>query len=179
MTMFLSRLDRLLSILESVVIGSLTMIALGLGTMQVVLRYVFNTGFHWSEAAFMLFTVTAMLFAGSRAVRDDKHVRVELLAMALSDRWNQRMNIVSHTASLALCGYFIYCGVLYVLFAHMIDSVSPETGIPDWITYLLVPLTMGLFSVRYIIRIVRAARGEDILMTSRETGAMAVEEAPR
>jgi C4-dicarboxylate transporter, DctQ subunit len=179
MMMFLSRLDRILSVLESIVIGSLTLAALCLGTMQVVLRYVFNMGFHWSEEAFMLCTVTAMLFAGSRAVQEDKHVRVELLAMALSDRWNQRMNIISHAASLALCGYFVYCGVLYVLFAHLIDAVSPETGIPDWIIYLLVPVTMGLFSIRYVIRIVRASRGEDILMTSREAGEMAVEEAPR
>jgi TRAP-type C4-dicarboxylate transport system permease small subunit len=37
---------------------------------------------------------------------------------------------------------------------------------PDWIFYALVPVTMALFALRYVIRILRTMRGED---TSRHT----------
>jgi TRAP-type C4-dicarboxylate transport system permease small subunit len=81
MNAVVQRVDRWLSVIEYWLIGGLTLLALTVGTMQVVLRYAFNSGFTWSEEAFTLCTITAMLFAGSRAVRDDQHVRVELVPM--------------------------------------------------------------------------------------------------
>jgi C4-dicarboxylate transporter DctQ subunit len=158
----LSRIDRVLSVIEFWLIAVFTFAALAVGTLQVFLRYALNMGFPWSEAVFVLCTIIAMLFAGSRAVRDDQHVRVELLAMVVSAPVRRVLTLAAHGAALALCAYFTYSGILYVLFAHMIDSASPDTGIPDWITYLLVPVVMGLFVLRYIIRIIRAWRGEDI-----------------
>lgn len=158
----LSRIDRILSVIETIVIAGFTFAALAIGTMQVFLRYAFNFGFHQSEAFFTLFTIIAMLFAGSRAVRDDKHVRVELLAMIVSAPVRRALAIASHGAALLLCAYFAFCGLLYVQFAHMIETVSPDTGIPDWVTYSLVPVVMGLFALRYVVRIIRALRGEDI-----------------
>jgi C4-dicarboxylate transporter DctQ subunit len=158
----LSRIDRALSIIEFWLIAGFTLAALLVGTLQVFLRYALNYGFPWSEAIFTLCTIIAMLFAGSRAVRDDQHVRVELLAMVVSPAVRRVLTLAAHGMALALCAYFAYCGFLYVRFAHMIDTASPDTGIPDWITYLLVPVVMGLFAVRYVIRIIRAWRGEDI-----------------
>lgn len=158
----LSRIDRILSAIEFWLIAVFTLAALAIGTLQVFLRYALNFGFPWSEAAFTLCTIIAMLFAGSRAVRDDQHVRVELLAMAVSPPVRRALTLAAHGAALALCAYFAYCGILYVQFTRMIATASPDTGIPDWITYLLVPVVMGLFALRYIIRIVRAWRGEDI-----------------
>ncbi|MDH5534509.1 MAG: hypothetical protein OEZ08_02915, partial [Betaproteobacteria bacterium] len=64
----LASADRTLAHIETGVIVLLSSTALGLGVMQVVLRYVFNTGFPWTEALFVNLTIWAMLFGGSRAV---------------------------------------------------------------------------------------------------------------
>ncbi|MBX6426517.1 MAG: TRAP transporter small permease [Variibacter sp.] len=162
MSSLLGRIDRWLSAVEFVATGGLIVLALAIGTVQVVLRYVFNMGYPWSEEAFMLCTITAMLFAGSRAVREDKHVRVELLPLLVSPPMRRVLRIAAHFVTLALCAYFAYAGLLYVAFAYSIDTVSPASGIPDWVVYSLVPLSMGLFVVRYVMRLVLALRGEDI-----------------
>lgn len=162
MSAVIDKIDRWLSVIEYWLIGGLTLIALTVGTMQVVLRYAFNTGFTWSEEAFTLCTITAILFAGSRAVRDDQHVRVELVPLLASPKIGKVLRLTAHTVTLLLCAYYAYAGLLYAQFTYMIGSVSPNSGMPDWIVFSIVPVTLGLFAVRYVIRIIRALRDEDV-----------------
>ena len=77
---FFDALDRYLVKAENLLIAVPSLVGLGIGTMQVVLRYVFNTGVEWSEAVFVLSTVSAMRMVGVRVVREDKHVRVAAVA---------------------------------------------------------------------------------------------------
>ena len=162
MVLALDKIDRWLAAIEYVAIAGTTLLALALGIMQVVLRYGFNTGFPWSEEAFTLSTIVAMLFAGSRAVREDRHVRVELVFLLVSSKTGRVLHLIAHAATLLLCAWYVYGGLLYVQFTYEIDSVSPDSGTPDWIVFSLVPLTMGLFVLRYVIRIVRLLSGEDV-----------------
>lgn len=162
MVTVLDRVDRVIAAIEYAVIAASTVVALAIGTMQVVLRYGFNTGFPWSEEAFTLATIIAMLFAGSRAVREDKHVRVELVFLLVSSKAGRALRLIAHAATLLLCAYYVYGGLLYVQFTYEIGSVSPDSETPDWIVFSLVPLTMSLFVLRYVIRIVRLLRNEDV-----------------
>lgn len=162
MNAVIQKVDRWLSVIEYWLIGGLTLIALTVGTMQVFLRYALNTGFTWSEEAFTLCTITAMLFAGSRAVRDDQHVRVELVPLLVSPKIGKVLRLIAHMITLLLCAYYAYAGLLYAQFTYMIGSVSPNSGTPDWIVFSVVPVTLGLFTLRYVIRIIRALRDEDV-----------------
>lgn len=146
-------LDRILSRVEDGLIVILSLAALGLGVMQVTLRYVFNTGHEWNEALFVLVTVTAMLMAGVRAVREDRHISVDILPSIVPAPLAAIMNLTAVLASLGLCIFLAWCGWLYVGFAKMMDTASPETGVQDWIVYSIMPTMMSLFALRYIIRL--------------------------
>lgn len=150
---FFDGVDRVLDVTEQGMIGVLSTIALGLGTMQVVLRYVFNTGFHWNEALFVLCTVAAMLAAGARAVRENAHVRVDVIHMVVSPDVSRWLDVIAYAAALLLCAFYAWCGYLFVDFARMMDTASPETGFKDWIVYSMMPVAMAIFSVRYVLKI--------------------------
>lgn len=154
--------DTVLDWAERIVIGTLSVVALGLGTMQVVLRYVFNTGFEWNEAVFVLATVSAMLMAGARAVRENAHVRVDLIHMIVPAGASRILDIIAYTAALLLCAFYAYCGYLFASFARMMGTVSPETGFPDWMVYCVMPVVMALFSIRYVIKIRAVALGHEV-----------------
>ncbi len=175
MNFVIQKIDDWLSAIEYVLIGGLTLLALAVGTMQVVLRYAFNSGFTWSEEAFTLCTITAMLFAGSRAVRDDQHVRVELVPLLASPKVGKALRLFAHMVTLLLCAYYAYAGLLYSEFSYMIGATSPNSGMPDWITYIIVPVTMGFFTVRYVIRIIRTLQNKDIQTTHGLTTELAPE----
>lgn len=174
MRRMLDKLDSALSGVETLAVAALSIAALMLGTAQVVLRYAFNTGFTWSEAIFVLLTVAAMLLAGSRAVRDDGHVRVDLLPQVLPRPARTALRLLRYAVSLALCGFLAWAGVKYVLFTRSMGIVSPASELPVWVTYLLVPLAMGLFALRYVMLLLREAGGEE---TGRRDGHDAVREA--
>ena len=151
----LFRLDRAMRFIESTTIAVFSIIALFIGLMQVVLRYIFNTGFEWSEAIFIIFTVAGMLIAGSLGVRENAHVCVDIIPQMASPRIRNILLFISNVAALSLAAYFLYSGTLYVLFAKMMGSVSPDTGFKDWVIYSIIPLTMAGFCLRYLINILR------------------------
>lgn len=154
----LALIDRGLAYVESFVIVLLSSGALALGVMQVVLRYVFNTGFPWTEAAFIDLTIWAMFFGGSRAVRDGVHVRVDALALILPRRVGRMLDLASMVSSLALSSFFFYCGFTYVRFVGRMGLRDIETQIPDAVTYAIVPIAMAAFVLRYVFLIVEWAR---------------------
>jgi TRAP-type C4-dicarboxylate transport system permease small subunit len=155
-------LDKALAVLETIGIVALTLCALAIGIMQVALRYIFNTGISWSEGVFITFTIWAMLLAGSRAVRDGLHVRVDVGVRLLPAPLHRAAELVSLVAPLVLCSFFFYAGFLYTRFVFTLGTVSPEAQLPDWLIYGCVPLTMAAFVLRYLILIVRWARHEPL-----------------
>jgi C4-dicarboxylate transporter, DctQ subunit len=155
-------LDKALAAVEAVGIVVLTLTALAIGVMQVVLRYVFNTGISWSEGVFITFTIWAMLLAGGRAVRDGLHVRVDVGIRLLPAPLRRAAELISLIAPLILCSFFFYTGFLYTHFVYSLGIVSPEARLPDWVIYGCVPVTMAAFVLRYLILIVRWSRGEPL-----------------
>lgn len=158
MNAILKSLDSLVSRIEGVVIVTFTLFALFSGVMQVVLRYVFNTGYHWNEPLFVTLTVWAVFFGSSRAVRDHVHVRVEVIADNLPRPLAQIAGFLSYFLSLSLTLFYFYCGMKYVQFVNSMDIASMETGIPEALTYSIVPIAMGLMAIRYIILMIDAWR---------------------
>ncbi len=146
--------EHVLSRAESVLLSVLIVVALVLGVMQVVLRYVFNTGFHWNEAIFILVTISAMLIAGARAIRDNKHVKVDILLTTLGGPAERMLRVLANVASFALCAYFAWAGWANVAFLKVIDTAAPDTGLKDWLVYSIMPSVMILFSIRYLLLII-------------------------
>lgn len=152
-------LDRVLAEIETVGMIVLTLTALAVGVMQVVLRYVFNTGFPWSEGVFVTLTIWAMLLAGSRAVRDGLHVRVDVFVRYLPDGPRRVAELAALVAPLALCCVFLYGGALYTGFVFDMGIVSPESYLPEWLVYGSVPVCMAAFILRYLLTIAAWFRG--------------------
>jgi C4-dicarboxylate transporter DctQ subunit len=155
-------LDKALAAVEAVGIVLLTLTVLVIGVLQVGLRYIFNSGIPWSEGVFITLTIWAMLLAGSRAVRDGLHVRVDVGIRLLPAPLRRAAELIALLAPLILCGFFFYAGFLYTHFVYSLGIVSPEARLPDWVIYGCVPVTMAAFVLRYLILIVRWSRGEPL-----------------
>ena len=63
-------------------------------------------------------------------------------------------NFIALVAALLLSSLFLVCGFLYTRFVHMLGIADIDSGIPDAITYAIVPIAMFVFIVRYIIKII-------------------------
>lgn len=149
----LDRVSAIVTRIESVLMLVFTTGALVTGIMQIVLRYVLNTGFPWSEGVIIVFTIWAAMIGSSRALRDGIHIRLDVLETILT----ARIRLFLEVASLVVCaayGLFVcYAGILYVNFLASAGVLSIEAQIPEWIINLIVPIAMALFAYRSVDRI--------------------------
>jgi C4-dicarboxylate transporter DctQ subunit len=128
------------------------------GVGKVVARYVFNTGVVWTEQAFVKLTIWAALIGASRAVRDGLHVRVDLILEQLSPAARRPVEILGLLVNIAFCATMLYAAIGYTDFLMMIGTRNVDTGIEEWIAFLVTPLFLALMCVRYAALLLVAAR---------------------
>lgn len=124
--------------------------ALMVGVGTVFGRYVLNTGVMWADQAFVQFTLWAALFGASRAVRDGVHVRVDMLIDHLGPTLRRITELVVIVINIAFCAVLCWGAVGYLEFLRMIGTVSVDSGLPEWIPFLIVPLFLSMMCVRYL-----------------------------
>ena len=157
---------KLLDGVENVVMIACFVAALFLGFYQVVLRYVFSTGYQWMEGWIVLLTVWAALFGGSRAIRDRIHARVGILADALPPRPRQILNLFVVALCIGFCVMMFAFGLQYVQFMQGVGSRSLRVQIPTWQVFLIVPTFLGVYALRYLIEFVRIARDPNAILSA-------------
>ena len=144
---------RVLSLIEEFTMVICITGAFGCGLMQVILRYVFNTGFPWSEGVLIVLTVWAGMMAGSRAVREGYHVRVEVIADSLRQPFRRWVAVASEIVCIIFTGVLCYAGYLYTQFVWSLGAISAEATIPEWLIYGVVPISMACFALRHVQRL--------------------------
>jgi C4-dicarboxylate transporter DctQ subunit len=132
--------------------------ALVVGVATVVARYVFNTGVTWSEQAFVKFTIWAALIGASRAVRDGLHVRVDLILDRLSPKARRPLEMLGLLINIGFCGTMLWAAIGYTDFLMMVGTRNVDTGLQEWIAFLVTPLFLALMCVRYAALLPVAAR---------------------
>ncbi|MGE0797389.1 MAG: TRAP transporter small permease [Lautropia sp.] len=157
---------RWLTWIEDALIWGAFLAALALGVAQVVLRYVFNTGFVWIEANLVALTILAGLAGGSRAILSGVHVRVALLPDALRGRTRIAVETIALLLTIAFCCLCLAGGLLYMQFLYSAGVVSLETGLPAWIYAAITPLTMLMYCLRYFMQLPGTLRGETPLAST-------------
>lgn len=152
-------LEAWLTRLENALMFGALMGALIIGIMQVILRYVFRTGMVWSELAIVTLTIFAAFVGGSRAAAKGAHVRVILFAHWLGVDARRYLEVVAVLVSAAYCLFMGYASLLFVAFLRDTGVVASEADIPLWVIYAIAPLSMVLFTVRFVQRLPEAWSG--------------------
>jgi TRAP-type C4-dicarboxylate transport system permease small subunit len=154
-------MNQFITKLENFLIVVCMLGALGIGTIQVVLRYVFNTGMVWIELTVVTLTILGALVGASRAIVKDVHIRITMLTDQLPFSVQRYFEVAAIVVALIYSVFLAYVGLLYVQFLHMMGTVSAEADIPVWIIYSIVPFCMVLFIYRYFQCLPRAWKAKD------------------
>lgn len=146
-------LDELLHKIEKYLLGFFIIFALVVGALQVFFRYALNLGVPWSETVFVMSTIFAMFIAGSRAIKEELHIAVDVFALTLPKKIQFILKKICYLAFLLLCLYYFYAGYKYTKFSFDFEVVNPELGLPEWVFYAILPFAMIFFVLRLLIKI--------------------------
>lgn len=139
-------IDRLEEWIVMLMLAAMT----GLTFVQVVLRYVFNSGFSWAlEMTGLLFAV--MIFVGvSYGVRIGAHIGVDALVRLMPSATRRVASIAVVLACIGYCGIVIVGSYEYVSKMKLIGVELEDLPIPVWVARSILPLGYALMTFRFL-----------------------------
>jgi TRAP-type C4-dicarboxylate transport system, small permease component len=128
---------------------------------NVVVRYLTDTSFAWTEEFSIFLLIVVTMTAGSTAFVRNQHIRIEFLADSGSPGRQRCMAVLA-----TLCSVLFFVA-LTILSARMVydeytwGDTSPAIGIPTWWYSIWVPVLSCVITLRLagmLHRVLRAAR---------------------
>lgn len=146
---------RLWDTLERWIIGILGTAALVICLWQIVGRYISNDiALVWGEELSVYVIIWAALLTGSSLVREDGHVRADLLIRRLPAARQRVIEIFNCIVAIVFCACLFWYGYLVSFDAYDIGEKSMTSlAFPMWLYYASLPTAAGLMTLRYIIRL--------------------------
>ncbi len=142
------------------VLGALAMGALCLITfVNVVVRYLTDESFAWTEEISIFLMVVMTLVAGAAAVARDRHIRIEFFFEGGSVSRQRWLALLS---AAGICVLFLAMTVLGGRMAwdeFHFDETSPGIGIPKWIYTIWLPILSLAIALRALGVVIRKAAG--------------------
>lgn len=153
----LSRLGAVWDRLERWLIGLLGMAALGIANVQVFSRYVDpDLSINWGDEVTVYLIIWALFVTTSPLVRDDGHVRSDIVLRILPVSWQRGLEIFNCLVALLFCAGLAWYGCQIVADSLAVDERSSAgLSFPMWIYYASLPFGAVLMTLRYVRRLVK------------------------
>ena len=140
-------------------VGAVAMALLALITfLNVVVRYLTDESFAWSEEISVSLMVILTLVAGSAAVVRDRHIRIELFFDGGSAARRRRYALFSALATVVAFLILTSLSCRLAWDDYQYEVTSPGIGVPQWWYTIWLPVLAALIAFRGMQRFVRLWR---------------------
>jgi TRAP-type C4-dicarboxylate transport system permease small subunit len=137
-------------------IGAAAMGVLALITfLNVLVRYLTDQSFAWSEEISVSLMVVLTLVAGSAAVLRDRHIRIEALFESGSAGRRRQLALLSAFATVVAFLILTSLGTRLAWDDFQYEVTSPGIGVPQWWYTVWLPLLAALVAFRAMQRFMR------------------------
>jgi C4-dicarboxylate transporter DctQ subunit len=143
--------------IELLLIGVLGAMAMLIGLVQVIGRYVApHYAISWAEEVIVYLIVWGIMLAASQLVRTDGHVRPDLVLRVVSPRLQRWMEVANCVAAIVFCAGLAWYGWSIVETSWQLDErSSSDLQFPMWLYSAAVPTGALLMTGRYLNRLYR------------------------
>lgn len=151
---------RWLDRVETGLIALLVLAMVLLAGAQILLRNLFDTGLEWADPLLRAMVLWAAMLGALAAVRDDKHIGLDILAHFVHGRVRRVIHALTLAFSAGMAGLMAWHGYALVLLDYGGDARI--AGIPTWLVELIVPVGFGLIALRLLVHVFLPPRNEDM-----------------
>jgi TRAP-type C4-dicarboxylate transport system permease small subunit len=146
---FLSRLIIVLRLIEDGILAVFVLILVGLAGTQILLRDLAHTGISWADPVMRDLVLWTGMLGALAAVRDDKHIALDVLQRFLSPVMQKIARAVTQLFAAAVCAAMAwYCWVML-----RNDLGGNATGsLPAWLPEAILPFAFALMALRFALR---------------------------
>jgi len=115
---------------------------------QVVARYLFNEGIHWTEEVAAMSMVWAVYMGASLCVRERFHIRIIVAVASLPPRMGRVVIFISDLFWAFFSLLMIRVAIDYLAVAWKFTSLSPSLGIDEFYPQTILVIGYGLMLIR-------------------------------
>ena len=137
---------------------------------QVVLRYVFNSGFVWALELTVYLFAWLVLFGMSWGVKVGAHIGVDAFVKLFPEKVQRVFGLIVVAAGLIYGAILLTGSWDYVSKLYMIGIESEDLPIPQWVPMAILPIGVALLMFRI-------AQGGYRIITGQQSGLMIGDEA--
>ena len=137
--------------IENGVLTVLVLILVALAGTQIFMRNAFGGGFSWADPFLRTLVVWTAMLGALAAVRDDKHIAVDVLQRFLPPHAQRAARIVTLLFAAAICAMLAWYGATLV----GIDwdgGAKSDFGLPNWLLESILPIGFCLMALRFVLR---------------------------
>lgn len=141
--------------------------------IQVVLRYVFNSGWVWSLEATTYSFAALVLIGMSYGVRTKTHIAVDLVTKNLPHQIRHYTALLAVLICLVYSGLMIYGSFDFVNRLFVLGNNARDIPLPKWLLTGIMPLAFMLLAYRFLEAgwHVIKGRDEDMEFSERDSGS--------
>ena len=118
--------------------------------IQVVLRYVFGTGWVWSLEATTYTFAWLVLIGMSYGVRTRAHIAVDLFSSRLSFGARRAMAVTVSGLCLLYCGFMVYGSTMFIDGLFSLGNNARDIPLPRWLLIGIMPIAFLLLAFRFL-----------------------------
>ena len=142
MIVYIRKADEFLAAIErlflTIFCGALIIILM----TQVILRYGFSRPLFWAEEISVQLLVFITLIGMSLLLKARGMISIDIIVGALPTKLKKGLFIVLQFLGLAVLIFFAYQSTLWILRPEVRMELSPTTGLPIWVNYSMLPITL-------------------------------------
>ncbi|TYO97452.1 TRAP transporter small permease [Desulfallas thermosapovorans] len=159
----MDKLKRAYQIFEDFFAGGMLFIGLTMVFVNVVMRYFWGRPQSILDEFSVYFVVWGTLAGMAVALRNDNHIKVDLVYNFLPLSTKYKVSIFANALGLAFCIFYTYYGILLEANYLATGMRSADSRFPLWIVNLIIPISGVMFGIRFIDKLVMLLkdRGED------------------
>jgi TRAP-type C4-dicarboxylate transport system permease small subunit len=150
----LDKADKLGRLLENTLLSALLLGMIGLGVLQIVLRWGGSGSLFWGDEAIRLMVLWIAMVAGIAAAREDRHIAIDVLSRFLPERGKVLSGLVVDLFTALLCFALGWYSLDMLAFA-IEDGEVLLGGLPSWWFQSILPAGFFLMAYRYGIWVTR------------------------
>lgn len=152
------RMDQIIGRVEHILLILLLSSMLLIAFLQIVLRNVFATGLTWGDPLVRNLVLWISFVGAALATREGKHIQIDLVSRWTGPGAKNIVEILTHAFSLFICCLLTWASVKFIINEIQMKNVL-FSGIPSWVSEIILPLTFGSMAFRYGLRLMSSFFG--------------------
>jgi TRAP-type C4-dicarboxylate transport system permease small subunit len=153
----LERLDGHIARVEKCLIAALLGLMVVTAFSQIVLRNLLGTGLSGSEPLVRYLVLWVGFIGAALAVRQDRHITIEVFSLLKPGKRGRLLAVLPLLTSTLVCALMTCAAVKFIRDEAQIGN-STFLGLPAWVPELIIPISFGVMTLRFLLRLVATAR---------------------